>query len=589
MPDHKIFRKGRKIFRKLRRGCIKQLKASKQFQAGKEGTVPVAYPMPYPMQITATLKPEAEEEEKLEGIEIPVFKVGRLSMVGLREKEETTFTTQYSLTPKKPKRGEPVLAYAKIVWDPKSESFVYNVVEPRMTENVKRLFLKVKNLIEEKLDVDLSKLKTSEAKDYLHKQIFQLLDYFKISLTESEKLALTYYIDRDFLGLGIIEPLINDTEIEDISCDGINIPVFVFHRNPLLGSIPTNIVFNNPDELDSYLVRLAQLCGQGISVIDPLLDGSLPDGSRIQGTLATDIARRGSNFTIRKFTEKPFTPTDLINFNTVDIKTLAYLWFAVDSGCSVLVSGGTATGKTVFLNVLSLFIKPEMKVVSIEDTAELKLPHPHWVPHVARVSISTETGKVKGEIDLFDLLKESLRQRPDYIIVGEVRGTEAYVLFQQMATGHPSLATIHSESIEKLANRLVTPPISLPPSLLESLDLVVFISRMRYRGKYTRKITSIYEVTGFDFKRNTMKYNQVFGWDPATDKILTKNKSHALWKIMKRTGMKENDIVEELKRRMSILFWLQEQNINDYRDVGKVMNLYYDFPEMVLDALSGGI
>jgi len=589
MPDHKIFRKGRKIFRKLRRGCIKQLKASKQFQAGKEGTVPVAYPMPYPMQITATLKPEAEEEEKLEGIEIPVFKVGRLSMVGLREKEETTFTTQYSLTPKKPKRGEPVLAYAKIVWDPKSESFVYNVVEPRMTENVKRLFLKVKNLIEEKLDVDLSKLKTSEAKDYLHKQIFQLLDYFKISLTESEKLALTYYIDRDFLGLGIIEPLINDTEIEDISCDGINIPVFVFHRNPLLGSIPTNIVFNNPDELDSYLVRLAQLCGQGISVIDPLLDGSLPDGSRIQGTLATDIARRGSNFTIRKFTEKPFTPTDLINFNTVDIKTLAYLWFAVDSGCSVLVSGGTATGKTVFLNVLSLFIKPEMKVVSIEDTAELKLPHPHWVPHVARVSISTQTGKLRGEIDLFDLLKESLRQRPDYIIVGEVRGTEAYVLFQQMATGHPSLATIHSESIEKLANRLVTPPISLPPSLLESLDLVAFLSRMRYRGKNIRKVTSVYEVTGFDFKRNTMKYNQVFGWDPATDQILIKNKSHALWKIMKRTGMKENDIVEELKRRMSILFWLQEQNINDYRDVGRVMSLYYDFPEMVLDALSGGI
>jgi len=572
---------GRKVFKKLKKGYRAQLLAEKEGEK-----VPVAYPM----EITATLKPEAEEkEEKMEGIEIPTFKVSRLSTVGLKEKEEFSFTTQYPLTPKTPKKGESVLAYAKIAWDPKMESYIYNVVEPKMTENIKKLFLKIKTLIEEKLDVDLSKLKTTEAKGYLHKQIFQLLDYFKISLTQTEKLALTYYIDRDFLGLGAIEPLINDSEIEDISCDGVNIPIFVFHRNPLLGSIPTSIVFKDPDELDSYLVRLAQLCGQGISVIDPLLDGSLPDGSRIQGTLATDIARKGSNFTIRKFTEKPFTPTDLLNFGTVDIKTLAYLWFAVDNGCSVLVTGGTATGKTVFLNVLSLFIKPEMKVVSIEDTAELKLPHPHWVPHVARVSISTETGKVKGEIDLFDLLKESLRQRPDYIIVGEVRGTEAYVLFQQMATGHPSLATIHSESIEKLANRLVTPPISLPPSLLESLDLVVFISRMRYRGKYTRKITSIYEVTGFDFKRNTMKYNQVFGWDPATDKILTKNKSHALWKIMKRTGMKENDIVEELKRRMSILFWLQEQNINDYRDVGRVMSLYYDFPEMVLDVMSGGI
>ena len=573
---------GRKVFRKLKKGYNAKLLAQT-----KGENVPVAYPM----QITATLKPEAEEkEEKLEGIEIPTFKVKRLTTVGIEEKEDVSaFKVQYPLTPIKPRKGEPILAYANISWDPRMESYVYNVVEPRMTDNVKKIFKKVKTLIEEKLDVDLSKLKTIEAKGYLHKQIFDLLAYFKIPLTPQEKMALTYYIDRDFLGLGAIQPLIHDTEIEDISCDGVKIPIFVFHRNPVLGSIPTSIVFKDNDELDSYLVRLAQLCGQAISVIDPLLDGSLPDGSRIQGTLATDIARKGSNFTIRKFTEKPFTPTDLLNFGTVDIKTLAYLWFCVDHGSSVLVSGGTATGKTVFLNVLSLFIKPEMKVVSIEDTAELKLPHPHWVPHVARVSISTETGKKKGEIDLFDLLKESLRQRPDYIIVGEVRGTEAYVLFQQMATGHPSLATIHSESIEKLANRLVTPPISLPPSLLESLDLVIFLSRMRYRGKYTRKITHVFEVTGYDIKKESMKYNQVFEWSPSTDKVSVKNKSHALWKIMNKTGMKEKDITEELKRRMAILFWLQENGINDYRDVGRVMSIYYDFPERVLDVVSGGI
>ena len=159
---------------------------------------------------------------------------------------------------------------------------------------------------------------------------------------------------------------------------------------------------------------------------------------------------------------------------------MAFLWTAVDYGCSALISGGTATGKTVFLNVLSLFIRPEMKIVSIEDTAELRLPHPHWVPHVARVPISTEEGKRKGEVDLFDLLKESLRQRPDYVIVGEVRGKEAYVLFQQMAMGHPSLATIHADTLEKLTNRLITPPISLPPSLLESLDLIIFLTKMKY-------------------------------------------------------------------------------------------------------------
>ncbi len=415
------------------------------------------------------------------------------------------------------------------------------------------------------------------------------MDYFDIKLTETEKQVLTYYIDRDFLGMGVIEPFMHDPEIEDVSCDGVGIPLYLFHRNPLLGSIPTNTVFNNNEDLDSYLIRLAQLCGQAISVTDPLLGGSLPDGSRIQGTLATDIARRGSNFTIRKFTKIPFTPTHLLKFETIDIKTLAFLWFMVDKGASILISGGTATGKTVLLNILSLFIKPEMKIVSIEDTAELKLPHPHWVPHVARVPMATEAEKRRGEVDLFDLLKESLRQRPDYIIVGEVRGPEAYVLFQQMATGHPSYATIHADSKEKLINRLTSPPISLPPSLLESLDIIVFLTMMRYRGKHVRKVNNIYEVIGFDPKEKEIKTNLLYEWNTTTDKIDIKNKSYILAQIMKKTGMKERDIIEELKRRMAVLYWLEEQNIYDYRDVGRVISLYYEFPQQVLDIISGEI
>jgi flagellar protein FlaI len=273
----------------------------------------------------------------------------------------------------------------------------------------------------------------------------------------------------------------------------------------------------------------------------------------------------------------------------VDIKTLAFLWFCIDYGSSVLVSGGTATGKTVFLNVLSLFIKPEMKIVSIEDTAELRLPHPHWVPHVARVPISSETDKRMGDIDLFDLLKESLRQRPDYIIVGEVRGREAYVLFQQMATGHPSLATLHADTLEKLTNRLITPPISLPPSLLENLDLVVFLTKMKYRGKYVRKVKNIYEITGFDTKEDKIKTNKIFQWDAITDKIKITNKSVVLKKIVDKTGLTEKKITEELKRRMLVLYWLQDKSIADYRDVARVTNLYYDFPERTIDIISGEV
>ena len=454
---------------------------------------------------------------------------------------------------------------------------------------MKRLIIKLKEILEEKLDVDFSRLKKREAKEYLKKEMLKTLDYFGIKISDNEKNILNYFVERDFLGMGLIEPLMHDSNIEDISCDGVNTPIYVFHRNPLLGSIPTNIIFPEKEELDSYLIRLAQLCGQSVSVIDPLLQGTLPDGSRVQGTLATDIARKGSNFTIRKFTKVPFTSTQLLNYKTIDIKTLAFLWLAVDYGCSILIAGGTATGKTVFLNILSSFIKPDMKIVSIEDTAELKLVHPHWIPQVARTSISTGKEKERGEVDLFDLLKESMRQRPDYIIVGEVRGKEAYVLFQQMATGHPSFATIHADTMEKLIDRLTTQPINLSPSSIESLDLIIFLSKLRYKGKFTRKVQSIYEVTGFDREKNIPITNPIFEWNAERDIIEIKNDSITLRRILKKTGLTEKELLEELKRRMIILYWLQERNIADYQTVSQIIDIYYTYPERIMDVISGEI
>jgi flagellar protein FlaI len=203
------------------------------------------------------------------------------------------------------------------------------------------------------------------------------------------------------------------------------------------------------------------------------------------------------------------------------------------------------------------------------------------------VPIATEEGKRRGEVDLFDLLKESMRQRPDYIILGEVRGKEAYVLFQQMATGHPSLATIHADSLEKLINRMITPPISLPPSLLETLDVIIFLTNMRYKGKYARKVGSVYEVTGYDFKKKQINTNLLFEWDPSVDKINTKNKSVILKKIVKKTGLTEKKVVNEFERRMAVLEWLQMRNITDFRNVTQVFNLYYTFPEKVLDIITG--
>jgi len=405
-------------------------------------------------------------------------------------------------------------------------------------------------------------------------------------MSEDEKRILQYFIERDFIGLGRIEPFINDEQIEDISCDGVNIPLFVFHRNPELGSVETSIKFEDSDELDSFIYKLSQLCGKSISVASPLVGGSLPDGSRVQATLATDIARRGSNFTIRKFTEKPLTPIHLLQYNTLDVQIMAFLWLAVDYGKSILISGGTASGKTSLLNVLSLFIRPEKKICSIEDTPELKLPHPHWVPSVARVPIAEEVGRRVGDVDLFDLLKESLRQRPDYIIVGEVRGKEAYVLFQQMATGHPSFATIHAENLPKLVDRLTTAPISLPPSLLGSLDLVLFLLMTRYKDKQVRRISEVMEVTGVDDKEHPIT-KRIFKWNSVNDKFEISSKSSILRKISEATGLTEKQLKDELERRMFVLSWMKENNIIEYEDVFNVLNMYYTYPERVLATIKG--
>jgi flagellar protein FlaI len=543
-----------------------------------------------PMEVKGALEllPHKKEVKKPEGFTIPEIAVGKVGIGELKLEEKKPLPTIiYPLIPLKPKKDETVFAYAKIFWDSKQNKNVYQVIEPELTEKLKGIMGKVKELLEQKLDVDLSKMKKTEASDYLNKQIEDIINYFGFKINFTEKQILRYYIERDFIGLGKIEPLFRDPQIEDISCDGVGIPIFVFHRNPNIGSIVTNVTYTDSDELDSFIIRLSQISGKSISIAQPLLDATLPDGSRLQATLGTDIARRGSNFTIRKFTEEPLTPVHLLNYGTIDTKSLAFLWLAVDFGRSILVSGGTASGKTSLLNVLSLFIRPEKKIVSIEDTAELRLPHPHWVPTVARTSISAE-GRI-GEVDMFALLRESFRQRPDYIIVGEVRGREAYILFQQIATGHPSLATIHAENIGRLMDRLTTAPISLPPPLIGSLDLIVFLSLARYKDKFVRRVTEILEMIEYDPKTKTPVVNQVFKWDPIDDKIKVMNKSIVLKKISDMTGLSEKELVEELKRRTAVLDWMREKNIIDYRDVHRIISMYYSYPGKVLAAIAGEV
>ena len=517
-----------------------------------------------------------EKPKEIEGIEIPKI-AADVKLPEFEEEELRRMSIRYPLIPRS---GRPrTFAEAYIYFDERTHEFVYEVVEPQLTSANQKLLARIKEFIQEKVDVDFTKLRKGEAIKYLASLFEDALSYFKVRKSKEIEEVMKYYIYRDFLGLERIEPLLHDPNLEDISCDGVGIPIYVYHKDPRFGSMRTNVKFDSREELDGFVMRLAERCGKTISLASPLLDGTLPDGSRVQATLGSDIARRGSNFTIRKFTEKPLTPVDLLQYGTCDLTTMAYLWMAVEYGRSILISGGAASGKTTLLNVLSMFIKPQLKVVSIEDTAELRLAHPHWVPHVARVPIAAE----RREVDLFELLRASLRQRPDYVILGEVRGKEAYVLFQQMALGHGALATIHAENFARLVDRLTSPPISLPASLLQSLDVVVFISRVRKRERYVRRVSEVIEIVGYDRERKHPITNEVIRWNSLRDEFEVRSKSVLLKRIAEATGFTREEIRRELEDKAKVLQWLTQKNVKDYRLITKVVNMFYASRERLME------
>gem|GEM_PF-470442 len=495
------------------------------------------------------------------------------------EAEKQKVKETYSLVPEVPKQGESVFAWAHIHWDPKAKDLIYEVIEPVLNDREKQMIKKLEDKVEEKLDALFVPEGEQKHKEYLRKKIKEVVDLFGLKSDPETAKKIEYYIFRNFIGLNKIEPLMHDANIEDISCDGVNIPVYVFHRKPEYNQMRTNVFFTSKDELDSFVIRLAQKGGKSISVAQPLLDASLPDGSRLQATLGSDIARRGSNFTIRKFLKEPLTPTKLIDFETASSISMAYLWFCIEYGKSILVSGTTATGKTSFLNAISLFMRPELKVVSIEDTAELMLPLPNWVPQVARPGYGE---KGYGAVEMFDLLKAALRQRPDYVIVGEVRGKEASTMFQGMATGHPALSTIHSDSLHRLVDRLTTPPVSLSPALLENLDVVVFLERTKMAGKFIRRINKIYEVAGVNVRESKIIPNKVFEWDPVKDEINMTGKSLILKKVSDFKGVDYDTLFKELERRSLFIEWLKMNNILKFADFGKWVQSYYSDTEKVM-------
>ena len=492
-------------------------------------------------------------------------------IVDAEVKKPTVFKEAYPIQ-------EPYI-YAAIIKDPETQKTHYEIIEPTLQKDEEKHLKELKSFLMEEVDVSLKDIETREkAENYLKEKTRETIKKYRMKIAPEAIDKLVYYVIRDFIGYGRIDALMKDHLIEDISADGVNVPIYVWHR--MYESVPTNLIFKEESELDSFIIRMAYMSGKNISIASPILDASLPDGSRVQLTYGNEITKRGSTFTIRRFRVDPLTISDLIAFKTISPEMAAYLWYIIENRASVLVAGGVASGKTTMLNCLSMFIKPEMKVVSVEDTQELNLPHENWIPSVVRLGYGHEDRR-SGSITLFDLLKAAVRQRPDYIIVGEVRGEEAYTLFQAMATGHLGMCTLHAESVEAVINRLESEPMNIPKTLIAMTNVIMVMSRTEIGGRPARRVNTATEVVGLDSEKRSIQTEEIFSWNPRFDRFSSSGKSALLSKQLNRLGISEEEIIRELNRRQTVLEWMAHAGIRRYLDVANVIREYYVSPERV--------
>ena len=478
-------------------------------------------------------------------------------------------------------------ALVRIVEDAGTRSLLYEALEPVLSPEDRAKL----RFFEDTLTATLKGYPESgdleSRRKFLSHALDQVAKDYRVRLDADERERLMYYVERDFLGFGRVDVLMRDPSIEDVSCDGTAIPLYVFHRKH--GSVRTNVSFEDDETLDGFIIRMAQSAGKQISVANPILDATLPDRSRLQATLAREVTPRGSSFTIRRFREKPVSPTELIQWGTVSPVIAAFYWLLMEEGRSHILSGGTASGKTTSLNAWSLFIPQEKKIVSIEDTREINIPHENWIAGVARQGFGdrTDSGKAAGTIDTFKLLEAALRQRPEYILVGEVRGAEAFTLFQAMATGHATYATMHADSAYSAVRRLENPPINVPRIMIGSLDAMSVQIQVRVQGKAVRRVKELVEFLGIDNESGELLTNTLFRWDPRTDKWAAGVKSYIMERIADARGRSVGDMNREWQRRALLLDGMQKRGILDYRDVAQAVAAYRAFPDETFDQIVG--
>ncbi|MDG6909852.1 MAG: type II/IV secretion system ATPase subunit [Nitrososphaerota archaeon] len=466
-------------------------------------------------------------------------------------------------------------AYAAIVED-ESGGRRYYLDEVPLTHGEANVYSYILDKLETELTIPRADV---DPKKYFAEQAKRIVAKYGIKVAPIPWAKILYFAERDLVGFGVLDAMLKDPNIEDISVDGVGKPIFVYHRR--FESLGTNMVFTKDADLDSLITRLAHMSGKHISTAFPILQGTLPGRHRLMATFRREISPYGSTLTIRKFRTDPLTVTDLLNSRVIDQKMAAYFWLLMENKATSLIVGSTGSGKTTLLNALLTMTRTNSKIVTIEEVQEVNIPHFNWTALLARENYGA-TGDISSQVNLFDLVKAAMRMRPDIIVVGEVRGEEAYVLFQAISTGHGGMCSLHADDVESAIQRLTSKPMDVPPAFIPFLDLTFTVRRISIPNpgggfRAVRRIVSVDEVV------KAGEYFNAFRWNPATDafKPSELRGSPKLNRLAKDLGMTLADVTEELNRRSVVLRWLQERGVRNFREVSAVLEDYSARPALV--------
>ena len=463
-----------------------------------------------------------------------------------------------------------------IIQDPKTGEFKYVLDELQLDTMERGIYNRILEML--LAEIQSPKETISDPRKFFAQEAKKIVDKYRISLgwlPDVSWYKILYHAERDLVGFGKIDSLMRDPNIEDISCDGVSKSVYIWHRT--FESIETNVKFDNDEDLDNLVGKLVHMAGKHVSSAFPIVDASLPGKHRLAVAYRREITPFGTAFTIRKFREDPYSIIDLINIGTFTEEMAAYLWICLENRASVMVLGGTAAGKTTALNALGCLIRPGSKIMTIEETAELNLSHENWVSLIARQSYGLGGSNV-GEVALFDLVKTCMRHRPDLMIVGEVRGQEAYVLFQALATGHGGMCTMHAENVQSAVKRLTQKPMDISPSYIPLMNIVMSVQRVHLvkngEKKAYRRVLSVNEIIDYE------KYVNPFKWDPIKDvQTIDLDSSFLMTSFAERLGITREELIKELYRRRDVLHWMRQQQIRSYKEVASIIAEYYARPK----------